>query len=282
MDSLSYLEWCNWFAGKCFACKGAKRQIINGASKVCACQLRATVKYRFEQVDISPSYLRSKTWDDFTGIIIQAQKAVGSLSPASTIEAKRKAMEYCFDIPKDRDLDKEEDLDRENRLILHQRLKQGKNIIIAGERNSGRTLLTFLILKEVAHTSVYRSLDISFDLVPSSKIIDAARWDTSKTIDYDFLNESRGIDFLAIDGIDNFSEYGHTAPPDNIAMDSFFGYRKFEALPLIFVCSLKFLAGLSRGTGHAAVKRSWGEEFLALVTHPNNTVIQLRKDRHAS
>lgn len=273
MKEMQYSDWCDLFANRCEVCSGTKFVKQNNVNRVCSCQLKATIKYRFEQIEVTPNSLKYKDWPDFTGVISDGGVIVGRLRIASALNARKKALGYCFSKPTIQATQ-----NRDKYSIIHKHSSSGKNIIIAGDRFSGKTLLAALILKEVVWASAIRGLDLSFKWVKSSNFITAARWDNERPVDYDYLMYLQSIRFLAIDGIDNFSEYGHTGPPDIITMNSFFADRRMSGMPLILVCSLKFSRMLGDEKYHMDIKRTWGEDFLSLATDRNNVFIELERE----
>ncbi len=269
---MQYSDWCKWYALNCSICNGAKCIKENDTNRVCSCQLKATIKFRFEQIEVVPHSLKYKEWSDFTGVIMDGDVVIGRLNVSSFLEAKKRALAYCFKEPKT-----EMAQDQVNNSIIHKRASSGCNVIIAGDRYSGKTLVATLILKEVAWASAFHNPNLSFKWVKSSAFIDAARWDKDRRVNYEYLMHLESIRFLAIDGVDNFSEFGHTSPPDIITMNSFFGQRRMTGMPLILVCSTKFYKMLKDPIYHPEVKRTWGEEFLSLATDRNNVFIELEK-----
>lgn len=269
---LSHTDYCDLYANRCNLCKGKKYIDMFGVHTLCSCQKKATIKFRFEQIDICPSELKYKEWHDFTGLITNGSQTIGALDASSAIQARNQAMSYCFD-----SCDLNVTKDRKRHLIIHNHIYDGKSIIISGDKCSGKTLLSSLILKEVAWASLIHGLDLQFRFVKSIDIIQSARWSNDKDIDYNFLNDLMSVHFLAIDSADNFFKYGHTGPPDNIVMNSFFSHRRSHNLPVILVCSPKFLSMLDNPSLHTDVKHIWGDEFLLLMTSSGNVKINIVK-----
>ena len=275
---LPYEAFTEYFAKRCKLCNGAKRVKVNGVWASCSCQYYATIRYRLEQIPITPPSLKYKTWSDFTGEIrdVNAKgetEIVGQLDTSAFVAAKQKAMQYCFGTADPAVLN-----DRENRVIVHKHARDGQNVIISGPKQTGRSLLGLLVLREVIFASTLHRLNLDFRWVKASEILHAARWDENKAIDHDHLDELANVDFLVIDGVELQKQgYGHTGRADSISLDVFFGERRGSNLPTIVICSDEFLA-CSRSRQYVdLIERSWGSEFVELVTEPTNVVIELQK-----
>lgn len=267
-----YLQYCEFYAASCEKCKGEKRVLEDNVWYSCVCQYNASVKYRFDQIQIYPDNLKYKTWDDFNGIA----EGNNRLTPSSLVAAKKAVLQYCFSSTT-KDCIK-------NRLkysILHKHLSTGKNLIIAGKKQTGKSLLSILVLKEVVYSSALQKMKIDFSWTKMHQIIDAARWSISnnqsdKRIDYDFLDYLENVQFLFIDGVDLLPVSGnHRHPPDIMSIDNLFAKRLIKKLPTIITCSDKFYKSLSTQSGLQDVQHQFGEEFCNLVTHRNNSVVIL-------
>lgn len=276
---LSYADYCDLFSLRCSKCRGDKQIKKDGVLYCCQCQLRATVKWRFEQIDVYPQNLKYKNWSDFTGIIKEGETTVGRLKSSSAIKARDKMLEYCFG-----DADLSRASDRKKWSIVHKKSSSGSNVIIGGDRSTGKSLLAALLLKEVVWSSAIHKNNLSFKWVKSSDFISAARWDSlkldgevieSRPVDHGYLVNLQSINFLAIDGVDIYPNYGRT---DIIALDSFFSHRRKRGMPLIIVCSRKFYNMIKNPKFSVDIKNCWGSEFLSMVSSPSNVFIELERE----
>lgn len=272
-DKLNYQDYSLYFAQKCDVCHGKKRNLIDGIWTVCPCQKKATLKYRFESLQIDPPELKYKSWDDFTGIITEAGETVGTLSPDSVIEAKTKALAYCYKNGDNSSLDN---------LIVQKHLADGQNLVISGEKGSGKTLLAVLIVKEVVLANLKYALSMTFNWTQSSQIVYAAKWEIDggisvKNQDYDYLEELSETDFLVVDDLDYEEKTGsHRQPPDRTSINVLFGERRRNQRPTIFICSDKIRNMI--GTVKAErIRQQWGGELCSLVSNAKNIFIDLRK-----
>ncbi len=267
MDTLEYQDYCDYYASKCKICTGKKRVLHNSIWTCCPCQQHATLKYRFEKIQTYPQELKYSKWSDFTGEIKTKNKQTGKLeigghlSAPVFINAKKKAMEYCFSSSDPSVVD-----DRRNTLVLHK--NNGRNVVIVGKKNTGKTLLAALILKEVAHASyLFKKLNIDFKWLKASDLINASRWDNDKSVDHEFLNSLNNIQFIVIDDIDMYRT-GHNTPPDTVSLDVLFSYRKLASYPTIVICTPEFFKTASK-------YEIWGREFTDLITRSDNVLIEL-------
>jgi hypothetical protein len=271
---LTYEDYSNFHAQKCTICSGAKRVCQEGIWITCGCQFNATAKWRLDQIQIYPENLKFKTWEDFVGINSSGKK----LTDASFIEAKTKALIYCFGRP-DPQLAK----NRKQSSIILKHINDRQNVIIAGAGGSGRSLIAALILKEVIYASAIRRQKVSFYWVKSSELTEAARWattrtgDISKDIDRNELVEWSESDFLFLDGMDLKPATGdHRAPPDMTSLNILFFKRFYR--PTIIVCSNKLLAECRDPRKADRIKEQWGDDFYTLMHDPKNVVIDLEKE----
>ena len=270
---LSSLEWNEYFARNCKLCNGAKYQTVNGARFVCPCQIKASYKYRLESIEVTPPELKYLDWKDFTGQITSGGVVVGSLNPDAAVRAKRQALSYCFG-----SFDESVLSDRRNTSQISKRLRPGNNVVIGGPRGSGKSLLACLIIKEVIRWSFYHRKDLTFKWVKYSNLQKLATWDSNvvdeyrKHVDYGALSSLSACDFLVIDGV---GFVRGEKPPDLHALNTVFGARELEGLPVITVCSSDFLESLRRPDMHKAITDRLGEAFLSLATDSRNTVIEL-------
>jgi len=262
----SYDDWCNHYAQGCDICQGRKEISHNGVRTACYCQLKATVKFRFEQLPIVPPELKQKTWSDFTGLIRSDDKVVSSLDPSMAEKAKQAAFSYCFGSDDQSLLE-----NRKKNLVVHKHREDGASIVIAGGRNSGRTLLASLVMKEIAAATLLFDPMITFQWVLSSNLIDATRWDNNREKDHDFLDEIGEYDFLTVDGVD-IPKRGHNTPSDIVTMDRFFSKRALKKRPNILVCSLDFYTSCIDGSLRSEIENFWGTELPKLVAEDSRTV----------
>ncbi len=268
--TLSYVDYCQYYALKCEICKGEKRVLHSGIWTSCVCQHTATVKWHLEQFDVSPPDLKYKSWDDFVGT-----DGTTRLTDASFISAKQKALQYCFG-SSDPDVIK----DRRKNLIVHRHCQDGQNVIITGEAGTGKTLIAVLIIKEVAYACRTHNLKLNFKCIKSPFLQDAARWDSDKNLDHQLLDDLAEVNFLVLDEVEEYREGGHkTSPPDIIALNVLFGIRQMNSLPTIVICTGRFWAEVNHPRYHEAVSRRWGREFVSLMSNPRNAIIELEKDK---
>lgn len=271
---LSLEDFCVYYAAKCDKCQGERRVLQDSTWYACSCQILATAKWKLDQIRIHPPELKTKTWDDFTGIIQANSEQIGSLSVNSVIDAKEKALAYCYQDGK---------VSPEN-LILHKRASKGHNVIIAGERQSGKTLLGILIIKEVLRTSIVHNVPLSFEWISSSEIKEAARWDNVKPLDHIKLDALAEVDFLIIDDMDIEIEaqgksYNKTSPPDRTSLNILFGQRDMYGHPTIILCSQRLLKFAESPMHTDNIIQQWGAEFFHIFTNQNNTIISLSREK---
>jgi len=271
---LTYDDYSDFHARKCPICEGAKRVKRTGVWVTCGCQFNATAKWRLDQIRIYPESLKLKGWGDFAGINDSGKK----LTDASFIEAKEKALVYCFGQP-DPTLAK----DRKKNSIILGHIRDGKNVVIAGDSGSGRSLVAALMLKEVFYASAIKQHKTSFHWVRAVELTEAARWatnrtgDVAKSIDRDRLEEWGESDFLFVDGVDLKPSVGdHRAPPDMTSLNILFSKRFYK--PTIVVCASRFLVACNTPGPADLVREQWGDDFYTLMHDPENVVISLKKE----
>lgn len=269
MKNLTYLDFCNYYASKCKICQSARRVKREGVWTSCICQSIATAKWHLEQFEVNPPSLKYKNWDDFTGTSCTGEH---KLTDASFVSAKSKALEYCFGTTNVLAAK-----DRAKNLVVHKHRYDGKNIIIAGSNQSGKTLISFLIIKEVVYACQIFNLGLTFKCVNFNLLRDAACWDQKKTIDHDFFGQLAEIDFLVIDGVENFVG-GHNRHSDVVKLNVLFRSRMVDGRPTIIVCSMEFWRSIKDTRYVNQFRQLFGEEFLALLMKPENIVIELEKD----
>jgi hypothetical protein len=81
--ALEYEDLLAYYAARCPVCKGERRiKDENLGWLVCICQEKATVKWRFEQINITPPELKSKSWHDSKALAGRQQQTC-ILDPAS-------------------------------------------------------------------------------------------------------------------------------------------------------------------------------------------------------
>lgn len=276
MKKLTYDDYSNYYASKCTSCKGEKRVQIKGVWTICICQNSASLKFKFEQFEVDPPELKYKTWSDFDGHLRDGKggKYLG-IDASSFFAAKQKAGAYCFNVS---DIEIAT-ADRKKHLIVHQHRYDGQNLIIVGNKNSGRTLIASLVIKEAAYACRIHNLDISFKYIKSHDVLEAARWSNERMTDRPLLDEMADVDFLVIDEIDLLPDRGHhTMPPDYYTMNVLFGNRLKENLPTILICSENFWTN-TRQNPHIidSVTTQWGKPFMSILNDPSNVVIELKK-----
>lgn len=268
-----------YYAKQCLICNGNATILDGNIRRECVCQKKARRKFRFEQIDIYPPDLKYKDWSDFTGIITKQDKIIGHLTTQSVLNARNKAFSYCYKAPFSLDILK----NRGQYLKVHHHLDDGQNIIIAGDEQTGKTLLAAIICKEVANASVLVNRDLDYRWIKFYDIINAARWNLdyntgqSKQIDHPFLDRLSELDFLFIDAMD-LQRGGHNSPADHISMDSLFGARILNYRPTIVICSKRVTSLLSTGPGQEQLAAAYGFQFMSLLKNSNNLLIELVKD----
>lgn len=266
MSKLTHEQWCIVAADGCPLCGGNRHVLVDGSFIACCCQFEATRKYRLEQIEINPNHLKYLDWADFTGIIKQDSRIEGSLTMESAKLSRDKAFEYCFGSPFGADVLKH----RRKHNVVHKHLKTGRNVIIAGDKKSGKTMLAVLMLKEIPITYDYKWETIS-------RIVDAARWDHGRPINHFYLDHLAELSFLFVDNVD-LIKGGHNSPPDHISMNVLFGARRTFDLPTVLICSRKFLHLTQNPAGREGILAFYGDEFTRMITHPDNFTIELLRD----
>jgi DNA polymerase III delta prime subunit len=270
---VTYKDYCNYYAKKCKHCGGQKSVLIDGILQACICQFHASSKWEMSQIKVEPPELKYLTWDDFTGVIKSGGEVVGMLTPQSAQEGKQKALAYCFENGDNSDL---------RNVSIHRRLGDGANMLIAGHRGTGKSLLAILITKAIILSRYFYDPAISFMWIRSSKLREAARWDERRPINHALLDELTETDFLIIDDVDCdiVSEGGnkghHTLPPDRTSIDVLFGTRLLYNRPTILVTTEGLVDHLNPRLCQP-VMQQWGNEFLNLATASKNTVIRLKR-----
>jgi len=269
-SKLESTDYCSYYASKCKECKGARRVWKNDIWMACGCQYIASVKWRFEQIDVFPPSLKYLSWKDFTGDIKAVHGGKSQISNqldmSTFIHAKKEVLKYCFNSSDISVLD-----DRQNKSAIFERYAAGDNIIISGSKKTGKSLLATLILKEVVYASVSTKNDLSFEWISWNELLEAARWDTDKPINSEQLYLWSDIDFLVIDGIAR--QGGHTTPPDLVALNSFFVRRRH--LPTIIVASTLFVYDCRHPIRSQGVEYKFGSELLSLISGSNNFMLAL-------
>lgn len=268
--NLTYEDYCEYHANKCKQCKGKKRIQYNDVWVCCSCQYNASAKWRFDQIQVYPDELKYKTWKDFTGV-----GQTNRITAGSFVEAKKKAIEYCFDAA-----DLSVVNDRKQHLVIDKHLRDGQNVVIFGPKASGKSLIATLILKEVVYACAIRGHEYSFAWVKASEIVEAARWDSNaaKTIDYDTLDFLGDVNFLFVDNLDIAPAVGnHRHPPDIMSVNRVFSYRLSMKLPTIVTCSNKIWEFLQNPATTQEIKTQYGEELYGLLMHPKNVMIKLER-----
>lgn len=275
---LTYEDYSNYHAKKCLICRGTKRVLRDGIWIACGCQFNATVKWRYDQIQIYPEDLKFKNWEDFCGI----SSTGAMLKPESLVASKEKALVYCFGSP-----NPELAKDRSKNSIILEHVRDGQNVIIAGTHGSGRSLLAALILKEVVYASAINQRNVSFHWIRAVELIESARWATSraggisKSIDRESLDNWADADFLFLDGLEIKAPTGdHRAPPDMTSINLLFSHRLAYKLPTILVCSDRFLKASQTPGYRDAVREQWGDDFLSMMNDSRSVVIELAKEAH--
>lgn len=275
---LNYQQYCDFHASKCKVCKGQKRVEADGVWVTCSCQYSASVKWRFDQIQVFPEELKYKTWGDFTGI-----GSSDRLTSDSFVTAKEKALRYCFGSAEPNVV-----ANRSQNSVIHKHLSDGQNVIISGPRRTGKSLIAILILKEVVYSCAIRNRKIDFSWIKLNEIVDAARWSSidrqsAKSIDYVLLDHLSDVDFLFVDGVDLAPTVGnHRHPPDILSLDKLFSNRLVSKTPTIITCTDRFSTALFSTSGVNEVRIQYGDEFCNLLTHPNNVFIDLHKEAKRS
>lgn len=273
MKSLTKSDYCAYYASKCKVCNGEKFVEVKGIPTQCLCQHSAELKFKFEQFEVDPPDLKYKSWDDFNGFLDGRQV----ISTESWLSAKQKAIQYCFG-SSDPNVIK----DRKANLVVQNHRHDGQNVIIVGNKGSGRTLIAALIIKEVAHACRIHDLDLSFKCLKAYDLFVAARWDNERSVDYSLLEEL-DVDFLVIDEVELMPPKGHhTNPPDYNTMNSLFGNRVRYKMPTIVICSQSFWSQVSHPKFTEDISTQWGKPFVAIMNNPQNVVIKIDKKEQSN
>ena len=271
-NKLKYINYCNYYSSKCNICNGNKYVISKGTRNTCKCQYIATIKYRFDKIDIKPPELKKLSWSDFTGEIMEKSPDSGKIEVVGfndidkVVKAKEKAMNYCFG-----DADFSLLNDRRKNSIIPLRYKTSSNLIIYGPHKSGKSLLATIIIKEIVYSSVYHNL--SFEWIKMMELIHAARWDNNKLIDYGNIDKWEDVSFLIIDEVEMLRG-GHNTPPDIIILNNFFSNRHYNQ-PTILILSKGLMGDCRDKFRSQIVKDKFGSEFYSLVMDTDNTFIEL-------
>ena len=272
---IDFNTFAEYYSKNCSVCNGAKRVQVNEVWTKCLCQHRATLEFRYSQIPVYPEELKYKEWSDFTGEIKGfnegRSETVGRLKNCG-VWAKTGAMKYCF-----KAIDPESLKDRKNNLIVLNHLRDGQNLIIIGGRNTGKTLLAALVNREIALASFYARRNIDFRWIKGGAVLEASRWDNSKEVDHNTLEDLSEVDFLTIDGVD-VPLGGHNTPPDMIALNLLFSRRLENKKPTIVIASDDFYKRATHETAYREITRLWGEEFLNLLTLSTNVFVELNKE----
>lgn len=267
--SISYKDYCNYYANKCLICKGLFKNFKDGIWHVCNCQHIAGIKWKFDQVPVYPELLKYKTWDDFNGV-----SDFGKLKPSSFYLAKQNALKYCFNSS-----DPSVILDRRKHIYIHKHVIDGKNVVIHGNKGTGKSLVAVLILKEIIYASELLRKNLTFQWIKSTNIIDAARWSSYKdnnvkSIDFELLDLLKEVDFLFIDGITLSPSAGdHRQPPDMLSLNKLFSHRLSMKKPTILICSDDLFYLTKNQFAINEVKNQLGEDFLSMLLRPDNVLI---------
>jgi len=273
VETLTYIDYCNYFAKKCNKCNGSKKVLVYhgddhvGTWNACGCQFIASTKWRYDQIPLSLN-LKNKTWKDFEGIVPEGGTSI-DLDGDTFAEAKSNALEYCFGSSNPSVIQ-----DRAKSLVIHTRTN---NMVISGGQRTGKTLLVALILKEVVYASVLNGISLVFRYIKNSELLEKSRWDNNKPVDHDFLTDITDLNFLVIDGVNDPA--GHTTPPDLICLDRLFSNRHLAGRPTIFICSDIFKAKLFSDNKYErdAIIKKFGEEYYSALTDTDNVFIDLRR-----
>ena len=262
----SYEEFSQYYASKCSACNGDKRVYRDSKWYRCGCQFLSSLRWRFQQAKIVPDSLKKLTWKDFDGCIRHGDSISGMVDSEVIIEARGKALKYCFGsnsiaVTKD----------RHKHSKIYDRLLSGNNVVIVGDNSSGKTLLATLILKEVVLYCADTADDLSFEWVNASELLHACRWDNSKTVDHDYVDDCVSADFLFVDNLD--------VPTDHIAsINRLVGSRQVNRRPTIITCDLPFWNGCIRKaspTSYETITKRLGKQIADMMSDSENTVIML-------
>lgn len=262
-----YDRYLEYFSKKCNECKGERRILLNNIWYSCSCQLIASLKYKFDKIKIYPNDLKNKTWSDFKGINSSGSK----LTAKSLIEAKSQALKYCFNTD-----DIQAIKQRENKSVIPKRLHSGTNVVISGDSGSGKSLLAFLILKEIVLYSIHATKIMTFEWIRSSDLLEAARWDNNKQIDNELLDYWTDVQFLFIDNVYLKPNQGdHRASPNMSSINRLFYNRLSSRLPTIVLCNDSLLR--TDKYDKNKVIEEWGQDFYNIISDENNFFIQLIK-----
>jgi len=251
-------------ANECKICNGKKLTVTDGKSVICLCQRMALARYRWEEIPINGVY-RSLDWKHFgnTGKLVLPKHVYES--------ARASVLGYCFTTASIGELKnyqaKPESLKKIENLTfrvevskLVERCKNGENVAIFGDEQSGKTFLASLITREAIHTSAFKK-EMQIEWVPFYRIAAKLEWGK---IDQEFVDDlSYFCDFLIIDDVHNTSK---TYNP--VSLDNIIGTRssndKATILTIRTGTSLKML----------------GNEILKLVNSPKTLRVFLTQESH--
>lgn len=264
-----YNKLCEFMARKCVICHGFRR--IPNTSYICSCQEIARFKWKFDELKIHPKSLKSKKWSDFNGSVQnESGEVISSLVDYSIIKAKEKALHYCYG---KNEPDTEKEIPTIDRHLIN-----GTNLVICGDKNSGKTLLATLVVLEIFRCGVAKKKQFSIDWVKMSELADLATWDNSKEISRDTLYELSLLDFLVIDCIDDIFQ-GKTSPPHTVSLNILFNKRRDNNKPTIFISTEHYYNMCTSPSYELKITSRMGTEFLNEIASSSNYLIRLEKSK---
>lgn len=185
----------------CTKCKGRRYVEEENKMVICSCQLKALIKFRYEEIPVSKN-IKETDWQDYTGNVIDSESIVSNWKQSRDI-----SFGYCFsDLPADKISKCNYDIDdimyyvkhRISKSRIEERLNEGASLFIMGEESSGKTLLASLVAREIVLASVLKK-NIYFKWISFHSLINALSFDR---VDYAFFDDiAYTNDFLVLDNI---------------------------------------------------------------------------------
>jgi DNA replication protein DnaC len=198
---MNFEDYAIEYSRKCNRCSGRRYVEEKEKMVICPCQLKALIKYRYDEIPVSAK-TKELDWTDFTGLIADKYMNVSNWKKSRDI-----AFGYCFSEKRAEELnmcdysnDDIEDLmkHRISKSKIQDRLNEGSNLFIMGEEYSGKTLLASLIAREIVFYSVLKK-DIYFKWISFHSLINALSFNR---IDYAFFDDiTYTNDFLVLDNV---------------------------------------------------------------------------------
>jgi len=254
---LPFEEFSFKFSKTCKKCNGKKYLVENDEITECSCQLKALIDYKISLIPVDSDF-RSLDWDDYTGDTVREGKEHRVLNWQ---QARNLAFEYCFSkdsilkIGLDETKVSSEIIEKiinkrfSNSKILN-RMKEGANLVLFGDSFSGKTLLAYLVTREVIGASVLLG-DFDVKWVSFNTLINSLGFDR---VNHQLIDEISYVDFLILDNV-YIPQQGNYMK--NI-LDDIFHERITKKMPILI-------------TGQNITNRKMlGDEFFRIL-NSNNT-----------